>query len=641
MKSIKLIKIAIGFAMGFLIILTSCKKDTIPTVNTLQISDITNTTASCGGDIIENGGDNIIQSGICWSSMGVPTISNSNTTDGSDLGTFTSQMTELEPGTAYTIRAYATNDVGTGYGNTMVFMTKSLPVIATNDVTEVTKTTAKSGGYIATLDDTSISGRGVCWCVCDTPTIEDYRTNDGSGTEDFISQISDLSPGTTYNIRAYATTEYGSSYGDIKTFTTNNPELPVVTTKNVTNVSDVSAFCGGNITVDGGAPVTSRGVIWGTNSSITLDNNIGFTENGDGTGQFSSSITGLNQNNTYFVKAYATNSLGTSYGSSKTFTTNQTVMPPTVEIDNINELLDHTALGSLAITSTGYGNITSKGLCWSTSSNPTTSSSHASSSLSETLSSVVHYYVRLNNLSSNTTYYVRAYATNSGGTGYSEEISFTTPQEFSCGNTIMDASGNTYNTIQFGGKCWMNENLKTYRLNNGHHIENGSVDSWGLCTNTTLSCLYDNDFSNANKYGRLYNAYAALNDDLCPTGWHVATKDEWESLTTTYGGASNAGGALKESGETYWYYCNDNTGTNSSDFSARGGGYRLAYSLTTYPYGANIDDDDMGNEGYWWTSSSNGSSELWYVKMKCFTDEANTYSTDKKKYGYSVRCVED
>ncbi len=636
MKTIKLIRFTTLFVIGTLIILTSCKKDTVPTVNTLQVTDITNTTASCGGDILDDGGDEIIESGICWSNMGVPTISNFKTTDGTKTGSFLSQMSDLEPGIPYTVRAYATNGVGTAYGNSMGFTTKSLPVITTNDITEITKTSAKCGGFILTIDDTEITNRGVCWCVCDTPTIENYFTSDGSGTEDFLSTLTNLTPGTTYSICAYATTEFGTTYGEIKSFSTNDPELPVVTTNNISNITDISASCGGNISTDGGSPVTSRGIIWGTSSSITLDNNIGFTNDGSGTGGFNSSITDLEQNTTYYVKAYATNDMGTSYGSSKYFTTDHTVLPPTVEIGDINEILDHSALGSLVISSTGYGNITNKGLCWSTYSNPTSSNNHSAPINSETIGSTTHRYVRMSSLSANTTYYVRAYATNSSGTGYSEQISFTTAQNFTCGNTIMDASGNTYNTIELAGKCWMQENLNTNRLNNGHIIDNTSEITWALANaSSLLSCMYDNSNTNANTYGRLYNGYAALSNNLCPTGWHVATKDEWESLTSIYDGND-----LKESGETYWYYCNDNTGTNSSNFYARGGGYRIAYYINYGPT-YNAEDKDMGNYGYWWSSTTNENSELWQIRLRCFSSQIDTYYSENKKYGKSIRCVKD
>ncbi|HRX13191.1 MAG TPA: hypothetical protein P5210_16120, partial [Draconibacterium sp.] len=96
---------------------------------------------------------------------------------------------------------------------------------------------------------------------------------------------------------------------------------PTVTTKQVTSITPTTAISGGNITADGGASVTVRGVVWGTAENPTLDSNTGLTTDGSGTGSFTSSLTGLTPGITYYVRAYATNSAGTGYGSQQPFTT--------------------------------------------------------------------------------------------------------------------------------------------------------------------------------------------------------------------------------------------------------------------------------------------------------------------------------
>ncbi|MBO6050716.1 MAG: choice-of-anchor J domain-containing protein [Bacteroidales bacterium] len=101
-----------------------------------------------------------------------------------------------------------------------------------------------------------------------------------------------------------------------------NVQLPVVSTNTVTNITSTSASCGGNVTSDGGSTVTARGVCWSTSQNPTISNN--HTSNGSGTGSFNATLTGLSAYTTYYVRAYATNSKGTSYGSQKSFTTNYT-----------------------------------------------------------------------------------------------------------------------------------------------------------------------------------------------------------------------------------------------------------------------------------------------------------------------------
>ena len=142
------------------------------------------------------------------------------------------------------------------------------------------------------------------------PTTSNSKTTNGSGTGSFTSSITGLSQGTTYHVRAYATNSVGTSYGADTVFST--PTAPTVTTNTVTGITQTAATSGGNVTSDGGAAVTVRGVCWSTSVNPTTSNSK--TTNGSGMGSFTSSITGLSQGTTYHVRAYATNSVGTSYG---------------------------------------------------------------------------------------------------------------------------------------------------------------------------------------------------------------------------------------------------------------------------------------------------------------------------------------
>ncbi|GAB1373013.1 hypothetical protein MASR1M45_30770 [Candidatus Kapaibacterium sp.] len=158
----------------------------------------------------------------------------------------------------------------------------------------------------------------MCWSTSQNPTIANSKTTDGSGIGTYSSSLTGLSANTTYYVRAYATNSVGTAYGDELSFTSGTT-LPSVSTANISNITYNSAQSGGNVTNDGGANVTARGVCWSTSQNPTIANSK--TTDGSGTGSFSSSITGLQSNTTYYVRAYATNSAGTGYGEQVSFKT--------------------------------------------------------------------------------------------------------------------------------------------------------------------------------------------------------------------------------------------------------------------------------------------------------------------------------
>ncbi len=294
----------------------------IPTVTTADITDISSTTAKGGGNVTADGGGAVTARGLCWNSSPNPTTANSKTTDGSGTGSFSSTITALTEGTMYYVRAYATNSAGTAYGQSVSFTAGAVPTVTTANVTSITGTTAVSGGNVTNDGGSTVMSRGVCWSTNPTPTIADSKSNDGTGTGSFTSNVTGLSNVTTYYLRAYATNSFGTGYGSVIQFTTTT-QLPSVTTTAVGSVTDVSAISGGNISTDGGTPITARGVCWNTSPQPTIANFK--TEDGTGTGGFTSQITGLTQTTTYYLRAYATNSTGTAYGEEFSFTTAQTI----------------------------------------------------------------------------------------------------------------------------------------------------------------------------------------------------------------------------------------------------------------------------------------------------------------------------
>lgn len=206
------------------LLVTGCQKEDTsipPVISTTEVNSIGAASAICGGEITSNGGESIIARGVCWSKTANPTIDNSKTSEGVDVGSFTSSITGLAANTTYHIRAYATNSVGTGYGSDITFTTiANLPSISTSTVTNITSSSAMCGGEITTDGGTTITACGVCWSLTANPTISDSKTSDLTGVGTFLSSISELTANTTYHIRAYATNSAGTVYGSDITFKT-------------------------------------------------------------------------------------------------------------------------------------------------------------------------------------------------------------------------------------------------------------------------------------------------------------------------------------------------------------------------------------------------------------------------------------
>ncbi len=298
-------------------------------INTKPVESITQTSAVSGGEILVDGGSPIISRGVVWSTSPAPTTSlTTKTTDGTGNGTFVSTMTGLTAGTLYYVRAYASNANGTAYGEELSFSTSladQVPVLTTNPVTDLTETSATSGGNITFDGNSEVTARGVCWSTSPSPVYNATNsTGDGVGTGSFISNMGPFVANTTYYVRAYAQNSTGYGYGNEITFTTQAAAvlLPSITTNNVSvsNLPCDSAKAGGNVSSDGGATVSAKGVCWSLNPSPTVDLPTK-TINGTGTGQFISYLSGLQSAGTYYVRAYATNSAGTAYGDEVSFTT--------------------------------------------------------------------------------------------------------------------------------------------------------------------------------------------------------------------------------------------------------------------------------------------------------------------------------
>ena len=398
-----------------------------------------------------------------------------------------------------------------------------VPTVAVASVNKITQTSATSGGEITSEGGSAVSARGICWSSDKIPTTSDTKTTDGSGSGSFTSSITGLTPGATYNIRAYAVNAGGTAYSGALTFNALS-YATVLTTTSFSAITTTTAKSGGDVPNDADAHVTARGVCWNTSSNPTNGNNK--TTDGSGPGTFTSSLTGLTPNTTYYIRAYATTSTGTSYG---------------------NELVLKTFTG-----------------------------------------------------------------------------------------TVKDFDNNVYYTITIATQVWMAENLKTTTYNDGTPIPMvADPVAWTALT-TNGYCWYSNDSATYKKtYGGLYNFYVVdtLSNggkNVCPTGWHVPTDDQWSSLSGNVGGDVGAGGELKEAGTTHWLSPNAGA-TNESFFSALPAGSRRAYG----GFGT------IGTDANFWTSTTYyDTTSSWDRFLSSDNSNVHRQYTGKAN-GISIRCLKD
>jgi uncharacterized protein (TIGR02145 family) len=222
--------------------------------------------------------------------------------------------------------------------------------------------------------------------------------------------------------------------------------------------------------------------------------------------------------------------------------------------------------------------------------------------------------------------------------------------------TVTDKDGNIYETVLIGPLIWMKENLKTTKYNDGTPIPlitNGTA--WSHLTSGAY-CWYDNDSTNKNTYGALYNWYAGNTNKLCPTGWHAPTENEWDYLERSFQDWHHRGDELKEKGKSHWH--SPNTGaTNNSGFTALPGGHRsrslFEYDtidfLERYDYEETYKFRDttwrfygIGYSGYWWGFNGRRFGEVAYTVCLSYNDSdfpPRTFELMDKKEGMSVRCL--
>lgn len=459
-------------------LMVNCKKEvikTLPTVTIAEIKSITDATASSGGVITNGNGTTITERGVCWSIAENPTTKDSKTANGTGFGAFVSPVTGLASGTTYFIKAYAVNELGTAYSTQATFATLALaPVLTTTELVVGASGSMTSGGNITKDGGSPVTARGVCWSTTENPTITNTKTTDGDGVGVFTSTVTGLLPGTVYYIRAYATNSIGTGYGTQVT-TSTKAILPVITTTEMSAITITAAKSGGNITSDGGSPITARGVCWATVQNPTIANSKTIADAAI-SGSFTAGLAGLTPNITYFVRAYATNLLGTAYGEQVSFVT--LLQYPYLTASVLSGITANSVISGGTITYDWGADITARGICWGTSPNPTTANSKTMDGAGKG-----SFTSAVTGLMGNTTYYIRAYATNSAGTGYSSQVGFTTLPVVAPTITTTALSELGYSSCTGGGTI----------TNDGGSIISARGVCWGTSQNPTTANFKTSD----------------------------------------------------------------------------------------------------------------------------------------------------
>ncbi len=580
-------------------------EEVAPEVTTAEVTDITVNSAKCGGEVINGGDAVVVARGVCWNTSGQPTVSDTYAMNGTNVGSFTSQISNLVPNTQYYVRAYATNAKGvTGYGEEVSFTTleKLLPTVTTAiEVTDITVSKAICGGEVTFNGNVTVTARGICWSTTQNPTIEDNKTTNGSGVGSYTSNMTNLEHNTTYYVRAYATNEVGTAYGEEVSFTTLEKLLPTVTTAiEVTDITVSKAICGGEVTFNGNVTVTARGICWGTSQNPTIEDNK--TTNGSGVGSYTSNMTNLEHNTTYYVRAYATNEVGTAYGEEVSFMTIEKLLPTVTTAIEVTDITLTSAVCGGEVTFDGNVAVTAKGICWSTTQNPTIEDNKTTNG-----SGVGSYTSNMTNLEHNTTYYVRAYATNEVGTAYGEEKSFTT--------LPIEGTTNDHSWVDLGlpsGKKWATCNVGATSPE-----EYGDYFAWG---ETSTKAEYTEE--NSTIYGKIMNdisgnaQYDAARANW-GGNWRMPTYDELNELrnncTWTWTTQNGVKGYNVE-------------GPSGNSIFLPAAGRRNGSSLNS-----------AGSCGYYWSSTP--FVDYYGVYRLYFYSSDHGMSSCSRYYGHSVRPI--
>lgn len=599
-----------------------------PSVTTAPVSLASGGSATSGGNVTASGGLPILARGVVWGTISGPTIAlPTKTVDSLGTGPFTSMLTGLSPGVTYYVRAYSTNATGTGYGEERSFTIPVLvPGVMTQTVTNIGETRATGGGSITKTGGAPVISSGIVWDTTNAPTIAlSTRILDSLLGISFTGTLSGLLPGTLYYVRAFATNSAGTGYGEEVVFRT-NIALPSISTTVASSVTASTAIAGGTVLSSGGSAITERGVVWSVTPGPTVLLTTK-TVDGSGTGSFTSQLSGLEPGRTYYLRAYATNSKGTAYGQEFSFKT--PVNLPTLTTAT-PELLTYPILGSLytdyrsarvgvTLSSNGGETPFEIGIVWSTTSGPTRDLGTKSIVLPPAGRTSFEYL--MGSLRPNTTYFVRAFATNSAGTGYGNEVTYTTTNY--CGAYV---SANTWKTFMCFNLGAANTEVDPFVPS--REIA-GGYWQWGRRTMAAAGPTSTSSNAGAISGWILQDApngawSSETGANPCPVGYVVPTEAQWRGIL--------ANNSIYNVGSTWTI-----SATNYSTGKMVGNWLMLPTAgFRDFENGELI---GRGITGVYWSGTGNtfSSRYAWLFQLQ---QNSNSVLNVRRSTGASVRCIQ-
>lgn len=505
--------------------------------------------------------------------------------------------------------------------------THTAPTVMTTGVSNVAHTTATLNGSVVYSGGSTVAARGFCYGTEQNPTIGSTAVSCGTGEGSFSANLQNLTPSTTYYVRAYAINVWGTNYGEQQTFTTLTEHAPTVEIIPVTDIDYTSFTCSGDVTDSGTYPVTARGICYATTTDPVMTGN--HVHSGNGTGVFSVIVTGLEPETMYYVRAYAVNSVGVSYSNVITVTT-LTPSAPTVTTDSVSA---HNECEGTIVYDGGTP-VTQRGFCYALHPAPTVNDSVVIVTGTDSAFSAT-----LRGLPAGLSYHVRAFATNGKGTSYGDDIVFVAGCDLT---PVVDYDGFLYNVVQIGFQCWLKENLRSTHYANGDSVRYYYPE--GL-------------YYNQNEYGLLYTWDAVMNGNgeshtypsgiqgICPNGWHIPSKTEWEHLINYLqsheeyvcnNGFIHVGKALAST--QGW---NSSTGTCSIGNNPE---LNNATGFSALPSGSiNGGYISIGSEARFWSTTSNYSYRYTLLLNALYNGENSNPKFDNfyPNNACSVRCLKD
>lgn len=500
----------------------------------------------------------------------------------------------------------------------------------------LTSTTAGSPGYFtvevsSSLSQTggqTITNHGFCYATTPNPDLKASVKSLGNRTEpgDFSAELTNLNDNKKYYIRAFATFSGGTIYAEPKEITTLKTGKPRIRTTVLSEITPISAVCGGKIESDSGYAVTTSGICWDTDNQFNENQCMGKVINTSSDSLYSLNITGLTEGTTYYVKAFATNQKGTGYGEIREFSSVPATIP-SVTTNAITNPTSNSATGGGNVTSDGNANVTDRGVCWNTTDNPSLQNCLGFTTNGQGEGS---FTSNIQGLSDGVVYYVKAYATNTKGTAYGNQVSFSTEATgFVCGNTltINHVAGEVSpvnKTVNYGtvetdltgsNKCWITQNLGSDRQALSATDDTEASAGWYWQFNRKQGYKHDGTNRTPNTTWISYidedSDWLPANDPctlLLGSGWRLPTKTEWQTADSTGG----------------WF---DLYETFASVLKLHAAGCLLS--------GAGV-LSSRGSYGFYWSSSQGGSDDGWYLSFG--SGYSGMYYLSKS-YGFSARCL--